>query len=176
MSNRWTRLVGSAAPDTGASLQLGCFDHFPDVLLDVRALELWRHLRSPSLFRLPGRQRAPLFLTVLLHGNEDTGWRAIQSVLRRTRAAALHRPLLLFVGNIEAAKANVRTLPYQEDFNRAWPGTTRPDTPTARLLHAVVEMVRRERPIASIDVHNNSGHNPHYACVNSVAPRYLHLA
>ncbi len=171
-----TRQTCATAPVIDERLQLDCFDHFSDALLDAPASELWRYLRGPSLFRFPGRQREPLFVSVLLHGNEDTGWRAIQAILRRRRAATPHRPLILFVGNIEAAKANVRTLPHQEDFNRTWPGTTRPDTPTARLLREVFEIARRERPFASIDIHNNSGHNPHYACVNSFDPRHLHLA
>ena len=114
-----TRQTCATAPVTGERIQLDCFDHFSDTLLDAPASELWRYLRGPSLFRLPGRRLAPLFVSVLLHGDEDTSWRAIQAVLRRTRAAKLQRPLLLFVGNIEAAKANVRTLPHQEDFNRA---------------------------------------------------------
>ena len=29
---------------------------------------------------------------------------------------------------------------------------------------------------ASIDVHNNTGLNPHYACVNVIDNRFLHLA
>jgi len=171
-----TRQTCATAPITDERLQLDCFDHFPDTLLDAPAGELWRYLRGPSLFRLPGRRLAPLFVSVLLHGNEDTGWRAIQAVLRRKRPAVPHRPLLLFVGNLEAAKANVRTLPHQEDFNRSWPGTTRPDTPTATLLREVFEIARHEGPFASIDIHNNSGHNPHYACVNSFEPRHLDLA
>jgi hypothetical protein len=112
-----TRQTCATAPVTGERIQLD--DHFSDTLLDAPAGELWRYLRGPSLFRLPGRRLAPLFVSVLLHGNEDTSWRAIQAVLRRTRAAKPQPPLLLFVGNIEAAKANVRTLPHQEDFNRA---------------------------------------------------------
>ncbi len=157
-------------------MHLDRFDSFPDTLLDLPASELWRQLRGPSLFHLQGRQAQPLFVTVLLHGNEDSGWRAIQSVLRQHRGTPLPRAMLLFVGNIAAAKANVRTLPEQEDHNRAWPGTPNPDTPTARLLAEVVESVRREAPFASIDIHNNTGHNPHYAGVNSLEEPYLHLA
>src|SRR6516165_10787379 len=92
------------------NLHLDCFNHFPEALLDVPASNLWRHLRGPSLFSLPGRDLEPVFVSVLLHGNEDSGWQAIQAVLRDKRTAVLHRPLLLFVANVEAAKANVRTL------------------------------------------------------------------
>ena len=51
-------------------LQLNCFDYFPTELLDVPAHDLWRHLQGPSLFQLGGRHDQPLFVSVLLHGNE----------------------------------------------------------------------------------------------------------
>jgi hypothetical protein len=156
--------------------RLARFDHFPNALLDVPASDLWRHLPGPSLFHVRGRQAAPLFVTVLLHGNEDTGWRAVQAVLGERRGAVLPRPLLLFVGNIAAAQANVRTLPGQDDYNRAWPGTPHPDTPVGRLMREIVEIVRRHAPFASIDIHSNSGHNPHYACVSSLEEAHVHLA
>ena len=160
----------------GESPRLHCFDRFPEELLEVPATELWRYLRGPSLFHLRGEQTEPLFVSVLLHGNEVTGWRAIQAILRQHRATILLRPLLLFVGNIEAAKTNVRTLPQQEDYNRAWPGTPRPDTSVASLMRDVVEIVQREKPFASIDIHNNTGHSPHYACVNRLGEAHLQLA
>jgi uncharacterized protein len=160
----------------GDGLALDCFDHFPEALIDAPATDLWRHLRGPSLFHIPGRQSAPLFVSVLLHGNEDSGWLAVQSVLRQHRATALPRTLMVLVGNIEAAKAKVRTLPHQEDYNRTWPGTLWPDTPVARMMRHVVELVARHQPFASIDIHNNSGYNPHYACVDSFAEHHLHLA
>ncbi len=152
------------------------FDHFPDVLLDASVFELWRHLPGPSLFHLPGRDRQPVFISVLLHGNETTGWETMQAVLKQHRASGLPRSLLLFVGNVAAGKAGVRTLPDQSDYNRTWPGTLTPQTPEAALLAHVVETVAGHDPFASIDIHNNTGNNPHYACINVLDDRYLHLA
>lgn len=169
-------MVSSQTNFVSDDLRLQRFDHFPDALLDLPPSDLWQHLWGPSLFYLGGRQTRPLFVSVLLHGNEDTGWYAIQSLLQQHRGTILPRSMLLFVGNIAAAKANVRTLPWQGDYNRAWPGTPNPDTPLARMLADLVETVRREMPFASIDIHNNSGYNPHYACVNSFAEEHLHLA
>ena len=166
----------STDPAATAGQHLQQFDHFPEALLEVPASELWRHLPSPALFSITGRRPEPIFVSVLLHGNEDTGWRAIQSVLRQFRNAALPRSLLLFVGNIEAACAGVRTLPDQQDYNRAWPGTPDPDTALARFLSNVVGLVRQRAPFASIDIHNNSGRNPHYVCVSRLAEPHLHLA
>jgi succinylglutamate desuccinylase len=128
------------------------------------------------LFQFGGRQVEPLFVTVLLHGNEDTGWRAMQAVLRRHRETTLPRALALFVGNIDAAKARVRTLPTQTDYNRVWPGTQSPIAPEAHLMREVFDIVGSLRPFASIDIHNNTGNNPHYACLNRLDDRFLHLA
>lgn len=151
-------------------------DHFPSALLTAPAGELWRHLDGPTLFHLPGRITQPLFVSVLLHGNEDTGWQAIQEALRHYSERGLPRSLLLFVGNIAAARANVRTLPHQTDYNRTWPGTLHDAAPESAVMREVVEAVARARPFASIDIHNNTGRNPHYACVNSLAEPFLHLA
>ena len=166
----------SPVPPSTTQVQPARYDHWPDALLDVPACELWRHLAGPALFTIDGRPRAPLFVSVLLHGDEDSGWQAIQSVLRAHRGRLLPRPLLLFVGNVAAARARVRSLPGQEDFNRAWPGTANPATATAQMLRTVVEAVAAARPFASIDIHNNSGRNPHYACVSDLGERHLQLA
>lgn len=154
------------------------FDEISDQLLEVEARELWHHLPGPSLFSLPGRDSRPLFVSVLLHGNETTGWTAIQNVLRRHRRSGhqLGRNLLLFVGNIAAAKENLRTLDTQTDYNRSWPGTRYPEAAEAALLREVVDSVAEQTPFASIDIHNNTGNNPHYACVNQLGEQHFHLA
>ncbi len=165
-----------AAADTLEALRLNRVEGFPDELLETSPLDLWRHLPGPTLFHVPGRRTEPLFVTVLLHGNEWTSWEAIQTVLKAHRATPLPRSLLLFAGNIAAARANVRTLPHQTDYNRTWPGTPHTATAEARVMADVTEIVRRAKPFASIDIHNNTGHNPHYACVNRLDERYFHLA
>jgi succinylglutamate desuccinylase len=156
--------------------ELGEEDGFPDRLLEVPARDLWRHLPGPTLFRIAGRERRPLFVSVLLHGNEDTGWEAVQAVLRVHRGRPLHRTMLLFVGNVAAARAGVRTLPTQVDYNRAWPGTLFPAAPESDLMAKVMDRVAKAHPFASVDIHNNTGLNPHYACVNSRDEPFLHLA
>ncbi|NPU14584.1 peptidase M14 [Bradyrhizobium sp. 83002] len=166
----------AACPGESRPLSLARFDHFPDVLLDVPASELWRHLPGPSLFDLPGRQSSTLFVSVLLHGNEDTGWRAIQTVLRRARGRPQARAIKLLVGNVAAARAGVRTLPGQHDYNRAWPGTAESSSPEAAVMREVVASAAGAQLFASIDIHNNTGNNPHYACVNRCDDDTLQLA
>lgn len=131
---------------------------------------------EPTLFHLKGRREPPLFISVLLHGNEPVGLQAIQALMRGLTASGLPRSLYLFVGNVRAAAEGVRRLPGQPDFNRVWPGTDHPDCPETALMRQVVDQVTQGPLFASIDVHNNTGLNPHYACVNRLDNGFLQLA
>lgn len=151
-------------------------DHVPDGLLQARAQELHRLLGGPTLIHLPGRREPPLFVSVLLHGNEDTGLAAVQALLARYRGRELPRALSIFIGNVTAARRGLRRLDGQPDYNRCWPGGEAPDSAEGRLLTEVVREMRRRGIFASVDVHNNTGLNPHYACINRLDLRFLHLA
>lgn len=152
------------------------FDHLPAGLLEAPAARLREILPGPSLIRLPGERPEALFVSVLQHGNEDTGLRAVQQLLASYGNRALPRALSLFVGNVEAAAHGQRRLDHQPDYNRCWPGTELPDSPETRMMAQVAAAVR-ERPLfASIDVHNTTGENPHHACVNVLDPECLQLA
>ncbi len=152
------------------------FDKVPDGFLDCPADRLASILPGPSLIDLPGRGQNPLFLSVLLHGNENSGLLAVQNALRRHADRLLPRGLLLFVGNVKAAAAHVRTLPEQADFNRVWPGTLTPDAPEAIMAQEVFDYVASRNPFASIDIHNNTGFNPHYSCITRLEPEFIALA
>ncbi len=156
--------------------RLAIVDGFPDSLLELPASQLWQQLSGPTLFQIEGKRAQPLFVSVLLHGNEVTGWQAVQRIMQRFRDERLPRSLLLFVGNIAAAQANVRTLPSQVDYNRTWPGTPHDTSAEALLMTDVFEFVHRQAPFASIDIHNNTGNNPHYSCTTRLESRYLQLA
>ena len=144
--------------------------------MDTSARELHRLLPGPTLLHLPGRRRDTLFVSVLLHGNEITGLLAIQRLLARYLERPLPRTLTVFVGNVHAARTGMRRLDGQPDYNRTWPGTGLPPSPETELMQTVWETMR-ERPLfASIDVHNNTGLNPHYGCVNVLDDACLQLA
>jgi succinylglutamate desuccinylase len=145
----------------------------PAGLLDLTATQLHRLLEGPTLIHLPGRHPEPLFVSVLLHGNEDTGWEAVRQLLGRYRESELPRALSLFIGNLEAASAGVRRLDGQLDYNRVWKGEGAAEH---RMARQIIETMRQRRVFASIDIHNNTGLNPHYACINVREQRYLHLA
>lgn len=156
--------------------QLSVIYHVPPALLGCGARGLANVLPGPTLIHLPGREPQPLFLCVLLHGNETTGYDALRTVLQRYSQAGLPRALSIFIGNVAAAAQGVRTLPDQADYNRVWPGTPTPDLPEAKLMRQVVDEMAARRPFASIDLHNNSGTNPYYGCVARLEQPFLQLA
>ncbi len=152
------------------------YSDLPPGFLDAKPQQLEAVLGGPSLIHLPGLRDRPLFVSTLLHGNETSGVAAIQALLRPYRGRPLPRALSLFVGNVAAARAGLRRLEGQPDYNRIWPGGDHQDTPEARMLAEVVNQMRQRRVFAAIDIHNNTGRNPHYGCVNRLDGRYLHLA
>jgi succinylglutamate desuccinylase len=158
------------------ALMLTQYDALPPGLLDLPAARLGEVLPGPTLIHLPGRRTPPLFVSVLLHGNEDTGWLAAQSVLKKYATTELPRALSLFIGNIDAARCGLRRLDGQPDYNRVWPGSEETQPVELAMMQQVVDAMRARGVFASIDIHNNTGLNPHYACVNRLEQDFLHLA
>jgi hypothetical protein len=120
---------------------------------------------KPALLSLPGEVPGPArLISVLLHGNEDSGFRALCDWLRD--GPITRQPLWMFIGNVRAASQNGwfadRYLDDQEDFNRVWgiePATTR-----MRLCAKEVLAIVTAGPLeAAIDIHNNTGDKPMYA-------------
>jgi len=152
----------------------------PPGLLETDPCDLEAVLGGPTLIHLLGDREPPLFVSVLLHGNEPVGWNALRSLLadyrKRFGTLRLPRSLSLFIGNVAAAASGVRRLPDQPDYNRIWPGCESSPTPEHAMMQQVVAGMRRRGLFASVDIHSNTGCNPHYGCVNVLDDRYLHLA
>jgi hypothetical protein len=158
---------------------LSIIDNIPEGFLQCTATDLHSILSGPTLIHLPGRQAEPLFVSVLLHGNETTGLSAIQALLRKYQEQneELPRALSFFVGNVAAAKHGQRHLEGQPDFNRIWPcPECDGEGPEYFMVQQVMEEMRARKVFASIDIHNNTGLNPHYGCINRLDPRFFHLA
>lgn len=153
---------------------LTVYDSLPAGLLQCQAHELHTVLDGPSLIHLPGEKTQPLFVSVLLHGNETTGWEAVRQLLEFYSDKPLPRSLSLFIGNVTAAHAGLRHLAEQPDYNRIWKAED--DRPEAVMVRQILEEMNERQVYACVDIHNNSGHNPHYACVNRLDEDYLQLA
>ncbi|MGE0626096.1 MAG: hypothetical protein AB7I04_16725 [Pseudomonadales bacterium] len=143
----------------------------PDGLLDCDATGLQVHLGGPTLIHLKGRRSPALFVSVLLHGNETSGWDGLRRYLRD--CGRLPRDLTIFIGNTHAAQVGLRALPDEPDFNRIWRDATGPGAAVAAAVKAAIADVPF---FASVDLHNNTGHNPYYAVVTDLEPHNLGLA
>jgi len=145
----------------------------PDELLCIPAREIRKVFPEPCLIELKGRSEETVFVSVLLHGNETSGFAVLQRLARWIRAHPLPRTLLIFIGNVRAAEAGLRHLAGQPDYNRIWNGG---DTAEHALADRLLEVLRKRNLFAAIDIHNNTGRNPLYGCINSLEPEFLHLA
>jgi succinylglutamate desuccinylase len=175
----WTGKIAANLCTNGRfnRMKLHRLDAIPDALLDCPATELYRYLPGPTLIHLPGARPEPVFTSVLLHGNETTGWRAVQRLLIKHNEQALPRALTIFIGNIEAARYGMRRLDDQIDYNRVWSHEGYfVEGPEAAIMREVVNEMRERRAFVSIDIHNNTGINPHYACINRRHDDFYHLA
>ncbi|MCU7938299.1 MAG: succinylglutamate desuccinylase/aspartoacylase family protein [gamma proteobacterium symbiont of Bathyaustriella thionipta] len=154
---------------------LTILDYLPEALLDKKAHELADFLSGPTLFHMPGVEPSPLFVSVLLHGNETTGWEAVKSYLSEHQQSnkPLPRAMSLFIGNIAAAREHKRVLPGQVDYNRIWLAHPSKE---GRMMSEILQQMKEKQVFASIDFHNNTGRNPHYACVNRKEHDFFQLA
>jgi hypothetical protein len=141
-------------------------------LLDTTDEGVLDRLDGPTLTRIPGTGgggRARL-VSCLLHGNEDSGYRAVLDLLRS--GARFPFDLWVLIGNVTAATTDGwfahRYLDGQEDFNRVWglPG----DTPQRRAAAEVLDVMREEPLEAALDLHNTTGRNPSHAIVPDGSP------
>lgn len=151
---------------------LTLIDSIPDGLLSLAAPDLHKKLSGPTLIHLSGKNEPSVFVSVLLHGNEHTGWEAIRKLLYES-GGKLPRSLSVFIGNVQAARHNSRFLDGQPDFNRIWDGG---ETPEHKMMQQIINEMKNRGIFLSADIHNNTGKNPHYACVNKTYNEFLQVA
>lgn len=157
------------------------FDGYDDLkpLLEGSDEDVLVRLRKPTLVRIPGTGETPRarLVTALLHGNEDSGYRAVLEVLRAGERFPFD--LWVFIGNVRAAHSDGwfahRFLDEQEDFNRVW-GLHAPTTRMRRCADAVFIALTETDLEGAVDLHNNTGANPYYAIVPEPTQEALSLA
>lgn len=157
-------------------MQPRIFHELPEGFLDAHPRDMEAMLGSPALIHIPGRDPRPLFVSTLLHGNEHSGLIAVQALVKkyREKGKELPRSILLFIGNVRAAHRHCRFMPGQVDYNRVWDGDG--NSEEHALARFVLDYAREQQPFACIDIHNNTGANPHYGCVNYLDKETLTLA
>jgi hypothetical protein len=140
----------------------------PKERIPPTAEEFLELLAVPSLISVKGLDTSRTrIVSTLLHGNEPSGLRAIQSWLSTGRIPAVNT--LLFIGAVRTARLSPgfahRFLPGRIDLNRCWfpPHTGR----VGEFAGEVLRLFKQALPESLIDLHNNTGHNPPYG----VSPR-----
>ena len=154
-------------------MKLNRINEVPLELYNCNLENIHNVLKGPTLIHIKGERSEALVLGCLLHGNETTSFLSIQSLLKKYKNERLPRDLIIFFGNTEAASLGKRHLPGQPDYNRIWENG---DTPEHKIAKDVIEYLEQEKLFACIDIHNNSGKNPFYACINYTHPEWIQLA
>lgn len=152
-------------------MKLNILQELPGGFFETKAENILNVFSGPTLIHLNKGTSClgPLFISVLLHGNEHSGYYALQKLLRKNST----RELILFFANPQAAASNTRFLEGQIDFNRVWSGG---ENPQAFIAKEVLDYCKKVKPFLSIDIHNNSGKNPFYSCINRTDEEFLSLA
>ncbi len=152
---------------------LTILDNLTDKSLTLPAHRLYEEFPEPTLVHIKGKREPAVFLSVLLHGNESSGWDIVKNIHTKYQGQILPRSLSIYIGNVKAARYKKRKLQNQTDFNRAWGDG---ETPEHLMMHSVIKIMRERGIFVSIDIHNNNGLNPHYACINKLDKHFLKLA
>lgn len=152
-------------------MHLKYFNKIPDGFINCHSVDLHDLLGGPSIIEFGDSSKPSVFISILLHGNEYSGLLGVQEFLKSTNNYNCH--FVLFIGNTLAAKYGQRHLVNQVDFNRIWADGVSNEH---HMAMEVKRLIKKIDPIACIDIHNNSGSNPIYACVNKLKDSYLNLA
>jgi succinylglutamate desuccinylase len=158
--------------------RLNIINELPDAFLDISYRDIEKVFEQPTLIHLKGNKSPALFVSILLHGNEFSGLEIMQEIFKKYKTDngyTLPRDLWLFVGNVNAAALGLRVKEGEVDFNRAWPGTPDPQTDRAKLIEKVFKTINQDSLFAAIDLHNNTGQNPHYGCITDVTEENKYL-
>ena len=152
---------------------LTIFEQIPDSLLSQPAERLHEILPGPSLIHLNGRHASPLFVAVLLHGDEVGGWEALRSLLHAAQKKTLPRALMCFIGDVAAARKKQRRIEGKADYDQIWSKGTLPEHKMAR---QVLDIIKKQSIFACVGIHNSVGVNPHFSRICQLGDNELHLA
>lgn len=154
-------------------MSLKVLTDFPSQLFRAQSVEVDGILDGPTIIHLNKESKDHLFISCLLHGNETTGFYAMVNFVKSILEENQSRGVIIFIGNTKAAKFKLRHLPNQKDFNRIWcEGDSNEEQIAKNLLRYCSEF----NLFAAIDIHNNTGKNPYYGCINYLKEDFLNLA
>ncbi len=152
------------------SLKLDWRKGLDSSFLSHTPIDFYQSFPNPTLFEIEGESDECLFISTLLHGNETTGFYSLQKFLKQFEGKKPNRNLLILIGNPQAARADVRHLPKQKDFNRVWRDES------LELVKSLLQGLAQRKVFACVDIHNTTGKNPPYSVIHNLSEEYLALA
>ena len=147
---------------------LKILNEIPEEFFKSSAQGLFKIFSSPTLIHLksnkPGKA---IFISTLLHGNEHSGIMSLQELFQGKEE--LERDVIIFLGNIKAAKYGKRHLDSQPDYNRVW-------TSNQPFVKKTLAYLDEHEIEVCVDLHNNTGNNPCYSCMSQKSVEHYNLA
>jgi hypothetical protein len=154
-------------------MKLNILNEIPEGLYNCPLSEIHNILKGPTIIDLSKGKKDTLFISSLLHGNETTSFLALQKIFTEYKDKEYPRGLVIFIGNTLSASTGQRHLPDQPDYNRIWEEGSSPEHLMSR---EVLTYASDLNLFACLDIHNNSGKNPFYGCINIIDKRWIELA
>ncbi len=150
-------------------------NQLPDGFFSAHPTELINIFDGPTLVHLDYGREQTIFISVMLHGNEHSGFYAVKKYLEqlRERDEKPNRNISLLIGNVQAAAQNARFLDGQKDLNRIWSNGESQEELWAQKVYAEMQT---KNLFVTLDLHNNTGKNPHYCAVTNLDSSTLQLA
>ena len=152
--------------------ELKILNNIPKNFFHIHPSEITKIMSGPTLLHLQGKNKNPLFISTLLHGNEFSSLIIVQKILKKYKET-LPKSMILFIANPQACAKGVRQLKGQLDFNRIWKGGP---SHQHLIAHQVLQYVKDQKIHIAVDIHNNSGENPLYSCINKKTKEFIKLA
>ncbi len=137
---------------------------------EINQKNILNYFKGPTLIELDFDKKDWVVVSILLHGNETVGLELLNQLKKVIGNRTPNRNLAILVGNVQACAQNLRHLSDQMDFNRIWS-----DEGENLLARDFIGWIKDKKLFASIDLHNNTGKNPLYACITHIDPQTVYL-
>jgi len=147
----------------------------PEDFFTLHPSELVKIFDGPTLIHLDYGREETILISFMLHGNEHSGFYAVREYfdsLKRSEDRP-SRNVSILVGNVRAAAQNERFLEGQKDLNRIWSDG---DSLEEKWAQNIYQEMSQKKLFATLDLHNNTGKNPHYCAVTNLKTNTLRLA
>ena len=146
------------------------YHHF----FDINQRNVLDYIQGMSLIFHEGNFENTILISTMLHGNETSGLDILKKVPKKIENINDRRNILILLGNPKAFHENKGLLKVNLDHNRIW--TTKESRPDNLTAQKVINHFIEHDFLCAVDIHNNTGKNPLFSCLNRLDKKTLGLA